>query len=84
METLCFTGNYRKRFARVKEFCNERVEFVLDRFLGQFCNLWLEEEYTLQSGADRYERADFRRQDFRAGHYSRRIITGRGDRKSVV
>ena len=78
METLCFTGNYRKRFARVKEFCNERVEFVLDRFLGQFCNLWLEEEYTLQSGADRYERADFRRQDFRAGHYSRRIITGRG------
>lgn len=78
METLCFTGNYRKRFARVKEFCNEKVEFVLDEFLGQFCNLWLEEEYTLQSGAARYERTGLERQDFRAGHYLRRIITGRG------
>jgi putative transposase len=78
METLCFTGNYRKRFARVKEFCNEKVEFVLDKFIGEFCNFWLEEEYTLQSGADRYERAGLERKDYRAGHYSRRIITGRG------
>lgn len=78
MEQLCFTGNYRKRFARVKEFCNEKVEFVLDEFIGQFCNFWLEEEYTLQSGAGRYERAGFLRQDFRAGHYTRRIITARG------
>jgi len=44
METLCFTGNYTRRFARVKEFSNERVEVVLDKFLRQFCNLWLEEE----------------------------------------
>lgn len=84
MEQLCFTGNYRKRFARVKEFCNERVEFVLDRFLEQFCNIWLEEEYTLQSGAGRYERAGFRRRDFRAGHYQRRIITSRGVIKLCV
>jgi putative transposase len=78
METLCFIGNYRKRFARVKEFCNEKVELVFDKFLGEFCNYWLEEEYSLQSGAGRYERCGLQRQDFRAGHYSRRIITGRG------
>jgi transposase-like protein len=78
METLCFEGNYIKRFSRVKEFCNEKVEFVLDRFLRQFCNLWLEEEYTLQNGAGKYERVGLKRQDFRAGHYTRRIITARG------
>lgn len=77
METLCFTGNYRKRFSRVKEFCNEKVEFVLDRFLEQFCNFWLEEEYTLQSGAEWHQRTATR-QDDRGGHYSRKIITGRG------
>lgn len=77
MEQLCFTGNYRKRFSRVKEFCNEKVEFVLDRFLEQFCNLWLEEEYTFQSGAGWHQRIGTR-QDKRGGHYSRRIITGRG------
>jgi transposase-like protein len=77
METLCFEGNYIKRFARVKEFCNEKVEFVLDEFLGQFCNLWLEEEYTLQSGAEWHQRTP-QRQDDRGGHYSRKIITGRG------
>ena len=77
METLCFEGNYIKRFARVKEFCNEKVEFVLDEFLGEFCNLWLEEEYTLQSGAQWHQRTPAR-QDNRGGHYSRKIITGRG------
>jgi transposase-like protein len=77
MEQLCFEGNYTKRFARVKEFCNEKVEFVLDRFLGQFCNLWLEEEYTLQSGAQWHQRTPAR-QDNRGGHYPRKIITGRG------
>lgn len=77
MEQLCFTGNYRKRFSRVKEFCNEKVEFVLDEFLKQFCNLWLEEEYTLQSGAEWHQRIPTR-QDNRGGHYSRKIITGRG------
>ena len=77
MEQLCFSGNYRKRFSRVKEFCNEKVEFVLDRFLEQFCNFWLEEEYTFQSGAERHQRTAAR-QDNRGGHYSRRIITGRG------
>ena len=77
MEQLCFTGNYLKRFARVKEFSQEKVEFVLDKFLGQFCNLWLEEEYTLQSGAEWHQRTPAR-QDDRGGHYSRKIITGRG------
>jgi len=78
MEQLCFTGNYRRRWAKVKEFCNEKVGFILDEFLKQFCDFWLEEEYTLQSGAERYERTGVKRQDYRAGHYSRRIITARG------
>ena len=77
MQTLCFTGNYSKRFARVKEFCNNTAEAVLDEFLKQFCNVWLEEEFTLQSGADRYERSNTR-EDVRAGHYPRTIITTRG------
>lgn len=77
METLCFKSNYRTRFARVKEFCNETVEIVLDRFLKQFCDLWLEEEYIIQSGAARYERTE-KRTDKRDGHYTRTIITGRG------
>ena len=78
METLCFTGNYFKRFARVKEFSQEKVEFVLDEFLGQFCNLWPEEEYSAQCGANKYERSGELRQDFRSGYYQRRIITSRG------
>ena len=77
METLCFKGNYRKRFARVKEFCNNKVEFVLDVFLGEFCNIWLEEEYDIQSGRERYQRSK-NELDYRAGHYTRSIITGRG------
>jgi len=77
METLCFKGNYTKRFARVKEFCNEKVEVVLDEFLGEFCNIWLEEEFIMQSGADRYDRPATRI-DRRNGHYPRTIITGRG------
>jgi len=77
METLCFKGNYTKRFARVKEFCNEKVEFVLDEFLGEFCNVWLEEEYDIQSGRERYQRSE-NELDYRAGHYTRSIITGRG------
>ena len=77
METLCFTGNYRKRFARIKEFSSEKVEVVLDEFLKQFCNSWLEEEFVIQSGAERYERSG-KREDDRAGHYRRTIITSRG------
>lgn len=77
METLCFESNYRTRFARVKEFCNEKVEFVFDEFLRQFCNMWLEEEHIIQSGAEWYERTE-KRTDKRAGHYKRTIITGRG------
>lgn len=77
METLCFTGNYIKRFARVKEFSNERAEVVLDEFLKQFCNVWLEEEYAIQSGAEWYQRTP-NRLDKRAGHYTRTIITSRG------
>jgi len=77
METLCFKGNYRKRWARIKEFSCKKVEVVLDEYLKQFCNEWLEEEYILQSGAQWYERSQ-RRSDIRAGHYPRRIITSRG------
>lgn len=77
MQTLCFTGNYTKRFARVKEFSNEVAEVVLDEFLKQFCNVWLEEEFTVQSGAEWYQRISGRL-DTRAGHYPRTIITTRG------
>lgn len=77
METLCFIGNYRKRFARVKEFSQEKVEVVLDEFLKEFCNIWLEEEFSMQSGAQWYERSH-NRIDSRNGHYPRSIITTRG------
>lgn len=77
MRTLCFNGYYTQRFARYKEFSNEQVEVVLDEFLKQFCNNWLEEEYALQSGADKYQRSKTRR-DYRGGHYTRRVITARG------
>ena len=77
MEQLCFVDNYRKRFARVKEFSCEKVEFILDEFLKAFCNTWLEEEFTIQSGRERYKRSDTGG-DIRAGHYRRTIITSRG------
>jgi hypothetical protein len=38
METLCFNGYYAKRFARSKEFCNEKLEAVFDRQLKSFCD----------------------------------------------
>jgi putative transposase len=60
-----------------KEFCHERAEGMLDQFLKRFCNQWLQDEYELQSGAGRYERAEGR-QDRRNGHYERAIITRRG------
>jgi putative transposase len=77
MEPLCFKGYLTKRFARYKEFCNEKLEVRIDEFLNKFCNSWLEEEFTLMSGAEKYERNDAR-QDRRNGHYWRRLITGRG------
>lgn len=77
MQQLCFTGDYRRRFARVKEFSQDKIEVVLDEFLKLFCDTWLEEEYAIQSGAQRYARSDSR-QDYRAGHYTRTIITARG------
>lgn len=77
MRTLCFNGYYTERFARVKEFSNDKVEVVLDDFLKEFCNIWLEEEFTVQSGAERYQRGNGR-QDIRNGHYTRKIITARG------
>ncbi|MDP2929146.1 MAG: IS256 family transposase [Candidatus Omnitrophota bacterium] len=77
MQQLCFSGNYTKRFARVKEFCQDKVEVVLDEFLRQFCNSWLESEYDIQSGRERYQRSGAEL-DYRAGHYARSIITGRG------
>ena len=77
METLCFNGHYTKRFARYKEFCHERTEVVIDKFIKQFCNNWLEAEFVEQSGAGRYERSD-QRQDYRGGHYERELISTRG------
>lgn len=77
MEQLCFTGNYIRRFRRVKEFSSDKVEVVLDKFLKIFCNIWLEEEFSMQSGAESYERSNTR-EDIRAGHYQRSIITSRG------
>lgn len=77
MKQLCFTGDYTRRFARVKEFSNEKVEIVPDEFLKRFCNHWLEEEFTVQSGAAKYQRNKTRK-DKRSGHYTRRIITTRG------
>lgn len=77
METLCFNGYLTKRFARYKEFCHEKAEDNIDEFLKKFCNHWLEEEFTLMSGADRYARSEDRT-DRRNGHYWRRLITARG------
>ena len=77
MRTLCFKGYYKQRFAAYKEFCHERVEVKIDGFLKKYCNQWLQEEFSIQSGAERYERNDSR-VDRRNGHYRRRLITGRG------
>ena len=77
MKTLCFKGYYRQRFAAYKEFCHEEVEVKIDEFLKKFCNKWLQEEFTIQSGAEWYERSD-RRSDVRGGHYRRRLLTSRG------
>jgi len=77
METLCFEGHYTRRFARCREFIHRNVEEELDRRFSEFCNQWLQEEYSIQSGAERYERND-ERSDRRNGHYWRRLVTGRG------
>ena len=77
MKTLCFEGNYKRRINAYKEFCHDQVEVKIDEFLKQSCNQWLQEEFTLQSGARRYERNRGRR-DRRNGHYWRRLVTGRG------
>jgi transposase-like protein len=77
METLCFKGNYTKRFARCREFIHRDVEGMLDRKLEEFCNKWLQEEFVLQSGAEWYERSESR-DDRRNGHYWRRLVTTRG------
>lgn len=77
METLCFEGYYTKRLARSREFCNEQVEVKIDEFLKRFCNQWLQEEFTVQSGAEWYSRSE-NREDFRGGHYRRRLLTSRG------
>ena len=77
MRTLCFKGYYRQRFAAYKEFCHEQVEVKIDEYLKRFCNQWLQEEFTAQSGAERYERNKWRA-DRRNGHYWRRLVTGRG------
>jgi putative transposase len=77
METLCFEGHYTRRFARCREFMHRHVEEELDKRFAEFCNKWLQEEFTIQSGAQRYERSE-ERVDRRNGHYRRRLITARG------
>lgn len=77
METLCFEGHYTRRFARSREFCNEQIEVELDKKITEFCNKWIQEEFTIQSGAEWYQRSE-KRADRRNGHYRRRLITGRG------
>lgn len=77
METLCFEGYYTKRFARCREFMHQQVEVELDRRFAEYCNKWLQEEFTLQSGAEWYARNEGRL-DRRNGHYRRRLVTGRG------
>jgi putative transposase len=77
METLCFEGNYTRRFARCREFMPGYIEAELDRRLTEYCNKWLREEFTIQSGAERYERSE-NRKDRSNGHYWRRLVTGRG------
>jgi transposase-like protein len=77
MKTLCFESNYKQRFKRYKEFCHEQVEVKIDEYMKRYCNQWLQEEYTIQSGAERYERNEWR-EDRRNGHYRRRLVTGRG------
>jgi len=77
METLCFEGNYTKRFARSREFFHRCVEEELDRRVQEFYNELLREEFKLQSGADWYERND-QRVDRRNGHYWRNLVTSRG------
>lgn len=77
METLCFTGNYTKRFARCREFMHRNVEVEIDKKITEFCNIWVQEEFTVQSGAACYERTG-KRKDRRNGHYWRRLVTSRG------
>lgn len=77
METLCFNGYYAKRFARSKEFCNQKLEAVFDRQLKSFCDSYLKEEFSVLIGAERYERTEDRT-DYSGGHYTRRLVTGRG------
>jgi len=77
METLCFEGNYTKRFARCREFISYRLEEQLDRQFEEFCNKMLQKEFSILSGAERYERSSTR-EDRRNGHYWRNLITGRG------
>ena len=77
MRTLCFDRYYKQRFRAYKEFCHEQAEVKIDEFLKRYCNHWLEEEFTVQSGADLYERSD-NRSDVRGGHYRRRLLTSRG------
>jgi transposase-like protein len=53
------------------------AEEELDKRFEKFCNQLLQEEFTLQSGAEWYKRSEGR-VDRRNGHYWRRLITGRG------
>lgn len=79
MEQLCFEGNVARRFARHKEFrpLGQQVEVVLDQWLQRFCQAWLEEEFTLQCGAARYQRTATRC-DVRHSAYPRAVVTSRG------
>ena len=79
MEPLCFEGNVARRLSRSKAFrpLAAQVEVVLDQWLQRFCQGWLEEEFTVQLGAQRYERTPTRR-DRRHSPYPRHLVTSRG------
>lgn len=77
MNPLCIAKNYKQRFHGYKEFSHRYVEDRADECFKSFCNQLLQEEFTLQSGAGRYER-NAGRQDLRNGHYWRRLVTARG------
>lgn len=77
MRALCFDGYYTQRFAGCREFLHGYVEDKMDRDFEEYCNKMLQEEFALQSGAEKYERTEDR-VDRRNGHYRRRLVTARG------
>jgi len=79
MSALVFDNNVNHMKAYFKQFyqAQHEVEIVFDEWLKKLCNVWLEEEFYLQSGAERYQRSSTR-VDYGNGYYQRRLLTARG------